>query len=44
MGEVLEYVSLQTLASFPLQLIANIGQPSKAGALDAFWAPVLEKS
>ena len=44
MGEVLGYASLQTQASFPLQLLANIGQPSKAGALEAFWAPVLTKT
>ena len=34
----------QTLASFPLQLRCNMGQPLKAGALEAFWAPVLTKT
>ena len=44
MGELLGYASLRLWQVFLCNVITNIGQPSKAGALEAFWAPVLEKT
>ena len=40
MDKVLGNASLDS-SKFSFALICNIGQPSKVGALEAFWAPVL---
>ena len=42
----IEYLGLFPSDSnkFSFALFCNTGQPSKAGALEAFWAPVLTKT